>query len=406
MGNDDRSLEDSLAKPAPAIAGPLDGAFGQLDAIRTEARKTSNHEAREALVRRAWDVAWPVYEVLQGADDPLAPGLMAKLDRALRDTVSDPFAGPPVLLQEQPQADSGPQAGGAVACCITWIQLRNIMKVPARVTAVGTLGMHASRVLQPGESRTLSKRENAAPDDEGADAKGPMIPGGLEHCVTIHVEIQNELGQWVEIMSREVCCDKNRPGDILDPTPPPPAPTDKTITRPMPVLQIVDWLVASPCPIGHAQLSPDDQVGSDPKTFDGLDVPGKGHFIGGSVSLLYVAPGCKHFCFIQAVKRSITVDNVVNKAFSHDWRLDLLPDQPRNPPCYKYQHARPEGGTILTDSPGLLNPWAPASCPTGRSSGSGQGSTCMGCGSSGRSPFVSRRRRSSGSSPGLCTSTS
>ena len=132
------------------------------------------------------------------------------------------------------------------------------------------------------------------------------------------------------------------------------------------MLQIVDWKPERPCPQGRTQVAPGDDHGSETHEFPGLDVPGKGHFVGGSVSLFFVPPEtCRRFCFIQAVKRTITLDGVIKTNVSHDWQLDLTPDQPRRPPCYKIQRVRPEGGTILRDTPGLINPWSAMKLPDG-----------------------------------------
>jgi hypothetical protein len=78
----------------------------------------------------------------------------------------------------------------------------------------------------------------------------------------------------------------------------------------------------------------------------GLDVPDKGHFVGAHLFLLFVPPEeCERFCFVQAVKRTVTLDGTPLN-LNRDWRLDLLPNQPRRPPCYHYQRERPEGRMI------------------------------------------------------------
>lgn len=354
------------------VLGRWDKALAALGRLRQKALRHSLHSQRIQLAQQAWQLAGPLFDELEPVanGNEVANGLLEGLDKALMGVLDDPFAGRPLadeLPRERPRGR--PRRGDAQPCCMTLIRFRNLLAVPARVTASGALGTTATRVFRPGERRALRRTEQReGQDDDAADGAGGggiTIPGGLGRCVTVKVEIQNGLGEWVEIMSREVCCDTHAVGDILRTTPPPPPPGATTRERESPVLEIIALVAERPCPEGRAQLAPNGGWGHEFRESPSLDVPGKGHFIGAHVFLLYVPPAaCRQFCFIQAVKRTVKLDG--RDIASRDWRLDLLPGQARRPGCYAYQRDRPEGGRLLNDSPGLVNPWGAIRLEDGR----------------------------------------
>lgn len=347
------------------LLGQWEKALVGLTALRREAMRQSLHSQREVLAKKAWRLASPVYDALDEAKGEEADKLRAGLDRALMGVLDDPAIGRPVADEAEAGMERRPRRAPP-PCCMTRIRFRNLLAVPARVRASGALGTTTVQVFAPNEQRSLRRKSDEKTQDaDDGQGGGVTIPGGLGQCVTITVEIQNQLGEWVEILSREVCCHAHQRGDILRSTPPPPAPDATTRPREIPVLEIVALDAVRPCPDGDAQLAPGGGHGHEYRKSPGMDVPGKGHFIGAHVFLLFVPPpACRLFCFIQAVKRSVTL-NGRKIAASSDWHLDLLPTQ-RGEVCYAYQRDRPEGGRVLNDSPGLVNPWGAITLEDGK----------------------------------------
>jgi hypothetical protein len=182
--------------------------------------------------------------------------------------------------------------------------------------------------------------------------------------VRLRAEIADSSGHWVTILDEEVCCGAVHNGHTLSTVPAPAPPGGLTTTKPRPVLRLVEEPLTGPCP-APAVVAPDGSQGAATYPSDGMDVPGKGHFVGATVFLVYRSPAaCRHFCFIQAVRRTISLDGRPSAA-SHPWRQDLERGQERHPPCYKYQSDRPEGGRIMHDSPGVVNPWGAMELPDG-----------------------------------------
>ncbi|MFT3807786.1 hypothetical protein [Arenimonas sp.] len=340
-----------------ALLGRWEKALAGLTDLRQQAMRQSLHSQREALAKKAWRLAGPLYDVLDAAKDEDADRLSAGLDRALMGVIDDPAIGRPIA-DEAPGEERRPMRRAPLPCCMTRIRLRNLLAVPARVRASGALGTTTTHIFSPNERRSLRRKaEEQTNDDDDGQGGGITIPGGLGQCVTITVEIQNALGEWVEILSREVCCHTHQRGDLLRSTPAPPPPGATTRPREVPVLEIVALDAERPCPEGDAQLAPGGGHGHEYRKSPGMDLPGKGHFIGAHIFLLFIPPpACRQFCFIQAVRRTVTL-NGRKIAASSDWHLDLLPEQDKRPGCYAYQRDRPEGGRVLNDSPGLVNPW-------------------------------------------------
>lgn len=95
-----------------------------------------------------------------------------------------------VIIRELRQYDDGPAQSRVDDCCFTWIKLETLYPADMTVRATAAGGRTITRTFtQTKKTRTAYVRANGPDDEEGTDAQGTVVVGGLGRCVDLDVEI-------------------------------------------------------------------------------------------------------------------------------------------------------------------------------------------------------------------------
>jgi len=338
---------------------PFDEACARLHTEIEVVADRAKPSAAEAAWLRASHVLAPLLE-----ERDLGPRLLRN-----RDVLVD-RDGTLLLDRDEMPTDGPTPRKQPPGCCFTWIQFRNITDKRLRLTLTHENGSRKRRIFAPGETRTANYREGADDtiDDDGTPVpgQGPVIPGGMGHCVTITAEVSDG-NEWRQIVSQRLCCDDQPPPGpgtmIEDIRSVGGSPEHFARTR---AFQIVDLRIERPCPnLAPSAPTPGQHGTADSQSSrsNGVETePGK-HLYGAGCWLRFIPRDCRSFCFVQGVKRRVFIQRpgqperqapLLGTA-GNDFKLDIRKRD--RTPCYPYVSDIEGGGKVLRDNPGVSNPW-------------------------------------------------